>query len=351
VVAESRTIYLGLRSNTQYFASRQGFMKLEARLKALALLYDHIVLEQGVYDCAVGRGGSSAWVWPYDDPEQLKPVRTLKRNFRVAVAVDGSDKYDQVINTPTEKRFRAQFESILQQLAPVHPDWVSAVYFDPTDAITRAADDTARRWMWDDSGLLAGFMPEASHFLRDIVIKSLYIDLARAYHLDTDIAPEGMHSKLIASKAAATDMEVVANGERILPLWIPDVRQASWEDIDHLRKDRGISNLRMKLRELDAAGGSDDELLARANREYQDYMERHRPVWSRFVASINWSLFGFTVLAPIAAVAQPILAGLQVPGEKKHWTASFMRVRRYIEDRTEKQSRAKERGASHVGDS
>jgi len=333
-----RTIYLGLRSNTQYFASKQGFMKLDARLKTLALLYDHLVLEEGVYDCSVGPGGSTTFVTPYQDPAQLKPVRTLKHNFRVGVALTGSDQYDQVINSPTEKRYRAQFESTLQQLDALNPDWLSSTYFDATDDITREADNLASTWIWQDTNLLTDFMPEASHWLRDVVIKSLYIDVARAYLSDVDVALDGFHSALIGRKVATDHIEESANGKRTLRLLVPNVAVLGWEDINVLRKDIGISNLREKLSEFDAAGGSDDDLLRRANEEYQDYMEGHRPRWSKVVAAINWSLLGFTPLSPAAAVAQPILTGNAVRKAQKHWTASFIRVRRYIEKQTEKRA-------------
>ncbi len=59
---EPRTAFLGLRSNVHFFASRQGFMNLESRVKPLALLYDRLVFEDGVYECTVGEQGTSAIV-------------------------------------------------------------------------------------------------------------------------------------------------------------------------------------------------------------------------------------------------------------------------------------------------
>jgi hypothetical protein len=82
-------------------------MRLEARLKAMALVYDRVAFERGVYDCSAGPGGSSAWVSPLVDHSQLKPVRTFKnKNFVVRTAISGSEEFSTTINSPTEKRFR-----------------------------------------------------------------------------------------------------------------------------------------------------------------------------------------------------------------------------------------------------
>jgi hypothetical protein len=164
---EPRTAFLGLRSNVHFFASRQGFMNLESRVKALALLYDRLVFEDGVYECTVGEQGTSATVQPYHDPVQLRPQRTRKgESFVVRAAITGTEDFHPVIDTRVVKSYRSQFRSTLEQLVPFHPDWALVVDFDHVHRdIGRAADKLAGDWSWRDQRLLEGILPNTEHYL------------------------------------------------------------------------------------------------------------------------------------------------------------------------------------------
>jgi hypothetical protein len=70
---QRRFIFLPLRTNVRSFASRRGFAVLDARLKALALLYDDLLFENGVYDYSVGEQGSFDSLVPFMNNDQLKP--------------------------------------------------------------------------------------------------------------------------------------------------------------------------------------------------------------------------------------------------------------------------------------
>src|SRR5438105_3259758 len=75
---QRRVIFLPLRTNVRYFASRRGFAALDSRLKALALLYDDLLFENGVYDCSVGEQGAFDSLVPFMNDDQLKPRRSLR---------------------------------------------------------------------------------------------------------------------------------------------------------------------------------------------------------------------------------------------------------------------------------
>jgi len=94
---------------------------------------------------------------------------------------------------------------------------------------------------------------------------------------------------------------------------------------------RGIQNLRAKLREHDAAGSTDMDVLRRINEEYAADVERYQPRWRNVATTIRWNILSALPLAGIAAgVAQ---TGLSVGGvlrHRNHWTATLMRMRRRV---------------------
>lgn len=324
-----RAVFLGLRSNVHFFASQRGFLQLDTRIKTLALVYDTLVFEDGVYDANIGEGGSFRLVSPYQDESQLKPVRTRRgQPFGVRAALTGTDDYHTVIATTSVKAYRSQFISTLQQLAPLRPDWARTVDGVATEWAS-AADTVARDWKWKDGDLLRDILPDEHHFFRDALIDHLYTDLARAYVFGMDLAPDGVHATLLRRKAADARLHDAASGVRTLGLLLPAVHRASWHDIADLRKDRGLANLRAKLREHDAAGGSDVDRLRRITEEYAADVEKYQPRWRNVGITIGWNILSAIPFVSIpAGVAQTGVSIGQVVRAKNHWTATLMRVRR-----------------------
>lgn len=334
---EERGAFLGLYSNVHFFASQQGFKSLEGRVKALSLLYDKLLFETGIYNGHIGEEGSFQEVAPFrGNPEELKPVRTRKdRPLNVMFSHDGSDEVHSAIHTPTVKLYRAQFITILQDLGRIKADWAYFTSFAlGTDGyqLAQEADRLARDWMWRDREILAQLEPDTPQFWRNVLISHLFTDLARSSLLGLDIAPDGRHDGILRGTVLARGESRSESGIRSLSLLLPDIRQASWQDIADLRKDRGIQNLRARLREFDADGGSDAELIREINAAYAKDMERYRPSWRGTAVNIAWNLVTSVVSLGLApTVIQSGKAITDTLAAKEHWTASLMRLRSRVQ--------------------
>jgi hypothetical protein len=334
---EPRRAFLGLRSNVHFFASRRGFTNLDSRLKALALVYDRLVFEMGVYHITIGEGGSFGVVSPYSgNPSELEPIRTQHGTpFSVRAALTGSDDYETVIATSTVKSYRAQFITTLQELMRLKTEWSDIADYTivgPGMIAAQDADRIANGWIWDDSQLLKDFEPNLPRYLRDALIKHLYTDVARATLLKSDVAPDDFHSKLLKRKVSQGAEAWSAGGARTLRLLLPDIRYAKWEDITELRKDRGLNNLRAKLREFDAISLSDTNLIRRVSEEYASDVEEYRPRWHQAGATLFWNLLNYVPFANIAGPMVQAKASIQkAAAAQSHWTASLMRIRRRVE--------------------
>jgi hypothetical protein len=335
-MAEPRTVLLGLRSNVHFFASHQGFAKLDARVKALSLLYDHVVLEDGVYEGSVGEAGSDGWVMPLMSEEQLRPLRTRRgERFAVRAWLEGSDTKSTVFDTTLVRSFRAQFISIADQAASADPDWLSLEGFDSLDSDVREADRLRGSWEWEDREILDELLVDLPRFLKGAIVRHLYTDLARAYVLGIDASPDGEHSRLLNMKVSDQSIAAMSGG-RTLRLAVPDIRNATWEDVAELRKDPGLKNLRAKLQEIDVAGLTDEEVIRTLEREHAEELRRRMPRWRGFAVKVGWNLLSFVPLVgPPSSAFQTAGSLASTVRARRHWTATLMRIRRRAEARRE----------------
>src|SRR6266550_531416 len=251
---QRRFIFLPLRTNVRYFASRRGFAALDARLKALALLYDDLLFENGVYDCSVGEQGAFDSLVPFINDEQLKPRRTRRgAPMGVNMQNERTGEWVKMIATRSLKAFRAQFISTLDDLVTIKPKWAHYVSFSPGIPGYRdlkAASDLARDWTWTERDLVKQALPDTPSFLRDKIHTNLNLDLARAAMMGVDLSPDALHEPLLLAKAAAAPLDLHATGERALRLVLPELASASWKDVAEIRRSAGLTALRDKLREL-----------------------------------------------------------------------------------------------------
>jgi hypothetical protein len=341
-MAERRKAFLGLRSNVHFFASHHGFARLDTRVKALSLLYDEVMLEAGVYEGSVGEGFSDGWVMPFTSEDQLRPMRTRRgADFRLTVSLEGSTQPSSTMSTTLVKSFRAQFISLAREAASAKADWMQFVNFDALSEGVKEADRLRSSWEWEDRALIDEMLPDIPRFLKSALVRHLYTDLARAYLFGFEAAPDGEHAHLLQMKASDAS-EIALGGGRVLRLAVPDIRLATWEDIAELRRDRGLSNLREKLREIEVAGLTDQEVIARLEREHAEELARRMPRWRDRAVDVAWNLVSFIPIVGQASGAIQIAA--RTPSTvraQRHWTASLMRIRQ----RTEARSRASLNGS------
>lgn len=330
-----RIAFFGLRTNVGFFASNVGVAKLSNRLKVSALLYDRVLLEGGLYECTITDDGSFEFVGPLRDAAHLKPLRT-RRGARAGVrmALSGSSEYRTVIAGETQRNFRSQFVGEWREIEPLGPDWIQLV--DISRDAHRAAADLARRWTFDEAPSVASELRGQSQWLRQKVHANLNLDLARASVIGAELVPDGSNVALLNLKTRLGASKTVATGERPLRFVLPDIDRASWADIAEIRADRGFSDLRAKLRELDATDVSEDQLRERFVNELLTELEQRRPRWLSVAVSVVVSLLG-GILPPLAAVGTMLELGekaLSAETGGAHWTAAVIRARGKLAQRT-----------------
>lgn len=273
VAEHIRSILFGLRTNVQFFASHLGYAALETRLKVFSLLYDQVIVEYGVYEAHIGEQGASSWVeYGPPRPESLRPIKTtVGAPFGVIIQREGGgDAPVPIIGTTLTKAYRAQFFTALQGTAEAKAEWVRFADFGPAGGqsqIDGEAGELASRWNWDERELAEQTFPKMPKRLRDTAHESLNLDLARAVLLGLALAPDGIHAPLLAAKVKKSS-EVASQpaGSAALTMLLPDIRKASWNDIAELRRDKGLSHFRDRLRELEAESTT-EPMLERAVRE------------------------------------------------------------------------------------
>lgn len=332
-------IFLGLRTNVSYFASRIGFAKLENRVKTLALLYDQVLFEEGVYECHVGPEGALDYHTALVADYQLKPVRT-RRGARTSIgmAPEGSDNFSTVMATEVERSFRSQFYGLMRQLGSPAPAWALMGALKPESK--DRAEAAAKEWTQRESGLAKEAFPgkaEAERFLRGKVHSNLNLDLAKAAALDCDVAPHGLYEPLmrVKAKAAAGSGTVpAATGMNTLRVLLPQIETATWEDIDDLRKDRCLVALRTKMKEIDKAASGQDDVGKQLVEDLLAQVDKDRPRW--YTTGL-WSLVQFVggslpfPIGTMVGLADLAKSGGSVWRGRRTWTAALVRARQKLD--------------------
>jgi hypothetical protein len=342
VADADRSIFFGLRTNVQFFASNQGFASLANRLKVFSLLYDRIVVEGGVYTAHVGESASSEFVTEGpQSAEDLRPVRTRKGTpWGMTIQREGSEEVVPLISSTLVKTYRSQFYSILQPAIEAHVDWIRIAQFtapgNPLRRFDEPVDTLVRKWAWDESGIPQEVYPRQPPSLREKAFASLNLDLARAVVMGLDFAPDGIHQPLLMAKAKnSLDIDTEASGSGALLLMLPDVRTASWSEIKHLRRDKSLQRLRDRLREIEA-GAPSEALLQAAVREalLKDIASR-TPSWRGTAISVSVNVVA-SAIPGLSTIMTSVSAGKEVADNWKnrnHWTAALLRARKYLRHR------------------
>lgn len=334
----ARSIFFGLRTNVQFFASRQGYAALEVRLKVFSLLYDQVVVEKGVYEALIGETGSQEFVTPEPaSVQQLQPMRTRKGTpFGMTIQREGSDQVFPLMNTTLVKAYRAQFYTILRGAVQAKADWIGLADFSPGGMHQQVDDDASQlagKWNWDERDLAKAVFLSQPRYLRDKTHDSLNRDLARAVVLGLALAPDGIHQPLLTAKVRQSiDVEAVPAGAAVLSMLLPDVRRASWDDVGAIRQDKGLQRLRHRMRELEA-GAESEALLEQSVREavlraVDDLM----PSWRGTSIRATLDVIASTVPG-VSTAATAVSAGKDVADtwkDRHHWTATLLRARKRL---------------------
>jgi hypothetical protein len=323
-----RAVYLGLQSNVRFFASHHGFAKLTNRLKGLSLLYDGVILQDGIYEAWFGDTGSQEFHGPLVDESQLKPVRNrVGAPFGARVAETGTNDFHTVVASTTVQRFRAQFVSIARETRAAGADWFTVGVIQPPYA--SQADDIAKKWDAEEQAMVGQLWPKMHPRVRTAVLHGLNLDLAGAAVLGVHLAPDGLHQPLLLAKASLSRVQVRGSGERALWIVLPEVAKATWDDIKDLRRDKGLAGLRAKLADMDQAALEGSDIYAGALADTLAELENTRPRW---FASGLWA-----VVSLMSGALGPTLTGVGIAASAvnsaradRRWTAALLRARQRL---------------------
>jgi hypothetical protein len=243
-----RACLFPLSTNAGFYRAR-GQLNLQRRVKEAALLYNRVILEDGLYSATVGPRGAVEMHEPVATDENILRARSLKpRGGTFLFALGHKTGRGVVVNGPAERRFVAECRSVVQELLEdtemaTPPDWVQVRTFDlppvMNNQVQRLARADARRpGFWKRTG---------SSFLRDLVLKSLNHDLVLSACMGAFASLDSYFAPLLRRKPELK----AARGHFALRVLVPNFSSLDWPQIMDVRDQPGIADFRAKLAEIE----------------------------------------------------------------------------------------------------
>ena len=326
----TRTCFFPLRTNAGFYREK-GAVNLRQRFKEATLLYDHVVLEYGVYSATIGQRISVEFHsdWDASKNEKVRGSRPKGGKFSLAIGKTGSDRRIALaVDEPSERRFASEFQSMISDVVTETddhlPDWLRIEGYELPLQTKRQIEACAKRdahrpGFWRRSGSIR---------LRDRVLYNLEHDLLVAASRGYLASMDGYFGPL-----ARRHPDVVAGGGHIaFRVLVPNFTSLAWPRILELRDHPGVAEFRAKLIELE------EECLADLNRNPEsgrerilrrvmiDLAERWRPPTAADVAgkiAIDFVLGQVPLVGPAASAAFNIGNALHGGGT---WGAFFLHL-------------------------
>lgn len=257
--AASHDLIVTLGANAHGLLAGAPVASVRRRLKIASLLYDRLLLEEGILDVQAGPQGSSVFrhSTTADEPTAWQTARQRSavkgKTFTIGVGRESTsgvpaETVRAVLSSETVIRWRATLEPFVSEL-PAGCDWIEWVY--RTRSIPSEIGSVARRWTDIDkaNAVLARRFP-ADH-VRSRVISDTNEDLALAGASGLVLSADPLHSQVLASRL--DDRQGWRLQGFALPIVVPAVGDLSWETIRDLRKDKALRYLRSAMLEIEFA--------------------------------------------------------------------------------------------------
>ena len=244
----SSIFFFPLRTNVEYFASPEGFLTLEGRIKQASLLYDTIICEGGMYIATIGHMGSvDMWKPPADitDEELYQSFRPSGGEYYFAVGPSGSKQRYIIQSGSVERRFRSEFHSLLKNIGPQIPEWIQI----KTYGLTQEANDLVSRLTEQNIRNPEIVIPEGGLWLRRRIISNLNHDLILIRNLQSAASMDPLHMPILQKKISGLQS---AHGFLSLEVAIPDFSGLSWEVIAEVRQHKAIMEFRHKMAQVES---------------------------------------------------------------------------------------------------
>jgi hypothetical protein len=255
-------------------------MGMRRRLKFASLLYDHVVLEEGVLQMHAGSLGGFSVV-EYDlPPEQARWQTPEQRHadqasqFQLNIGPEDTPGVPATVMHPVlvsdnEIAWRATLEPFAAELPP-GADWV---HFgrtkDPRGDLARIMS----QWTWADqrNPALKAAIPVL--FVREAVIKNADRDLAVAADNGLAAAVDPFHMQVVAQRF--NDEAGWRLRGYSVPVLYPQVGDLPWEVIADLRREPNIARFRAVLQEVEEeteAEAATGDVEAAAHHAYERHL-------------------------------------------------------------------------------
>jgi len=323
-----RTCLFPLRTNCGFYRAH-GEMALRARVKEAAILYETVLLQEGLYTATIGRAGSIETVEPNPTrPGTLRDLNLKGGDFSLAVRPSDSDgPFRTIMHGTVERRFHAEYGSLANEIADALktrdlPEWIQLVAFEANPGAKAAIQDMARK----DAREKGLWRRQGSDYLKTRVLENLNHDLGASAALDADVSMDRYFLPLVRRKGAAT----ATSGQLALTILLPNLASLPWEQIADAREHAGIESFRTQLTEIEqqawqeVAEGKEiaQSILRRA---VIDLAEGWRPP-SRFETAGKIGVDLVLGLHPIAAAAGAAIDLREAEMKRAAWGACFLRL-------------------------
>jgi len=342
---EPRTVIFPLRTNVDRFESPDNRVVFQTKVKEALLLYDRVVLQDGVLDINVTEHGSSCMHIPREflprrGEGEPRGSRKPEGHIRVTGHVGETGKRHLLFGGPLEAEYsNIDFLPDVRDLMNLKPNCAAFEHLELGSAGKKVANEIRRNLERNED--VCGLLPEGSSFLRAVLLGNLANDLALSHGMRTPIAMSSLYlpsmAKLSELWTALHDDPRFAMLGMVLELRVPDFGNRSWEEVLEFRRDPALEALRDKIGIIGEAARSEANLQGRplTRQELSRLVRGHTEddLWDelgkRSMSPKKILINLATGLLPpgIASLIGLGRNGAELQEERTHWTSVIMRLR------------------------
>jgi hypothetical protein len=334
---EGSVFFFPLRSNVQYFDTPENYFRLIERIKQVALLYDHLIFQEGVYNAIVWDRGSFDFWTPYDG-SKLEDLEKMRHEHKPVggesfLTIQAGDSQPvSLFSGEAQRRFFSEFHSVTNREGIIGLPWVHFNNYELTDHGKKTASDLNQLLSKDFGSISEGFNSHA----RKRMLSNLCQDLTVISDIDGAGSVDPMYAPILHNKTRFQQ----ASGFKALQVAVPNFADLDWETILSLREKDCLIEFRNKLSTIE------DEIIMASNTtpatEFDYQLMIHQAIMNellREIASLRPKVgevvagaildlvFG---MFPIPGFSTAITAARDaalIEDANKSWVAAFLRLR------------------------
>lgn len=316
-----------------------------ARAKQVAILYDEVVFEPGLYEVSIAEDGSQdGWTPPEaltdEHLARSRRIQTPGTHFSVAVGPSGGNQAFEVIGSPLLVAYASEYHTgILDELAIFRPDWIKVATLGSNPLPMRTAPGDLWRAQQRADRSDGSLMPEdrrgPRHFRREWIIKTFNQDVVASSLIGASFNPTSLFMPMVQRRGSSSG-RFSSDGSKALELWVPSLSGLPWEAVVEFCEHGGSTEARAMLREFEEKAAREEPedanvFLWSVQREINEalvsVLEDQRPRWPEKIAEeAAKSTVG--LIPVVGQIASPALTaaelGTQWARERRSWTAALM---------------------------